>query len=247
MELLWWATRVRSCSKFFFCFDYFCSYQSHDFLINSYETGHAFPPDVGQGVNAGLQDVVALDRAMGSVDIVRGIDENNIDASTHKQGVNLGAALLAYQKNRGQEHAALIRIARFGGPYQYRQPWLRHRIGAMLWTMNFLFRTVVNKLSFGFIPSAIITSASDPSLTYRQVMRRADNTAFGFQFILLTFILRKILLRWSTLSQILKVSVPTEICAAFLALIILKGILPLNDSLENFLRRERYVGTVSSL
>lgn len=207
-------------------------------------TGHAFPPDVGQGVNSGLQDVVALDRALRNVDIVHG-DMSDDDASnmgTPMKARQLGTALLAYQTNRRPEHAALIRIARFGGPYQYRQPWLRHRIGAMIWTVNFLFRTIMNKLSFGFIPSAIITTASDPSLTYRQVMRRADCTAFGFQFVLMTFFLRWIQLRWPSLTNTLLIGVPVEVCAACAAFVILKGILPCKDQLETFLRRERYVG-----
>ena len=33
---------------------------------------HAFPPDIGHGVNAGLADVVALDRALKGQDTVSG-------------------------------------------------------------------------------------------------------------------------------------------------------------------------------
>jgi hypothetical protein len=195
-----------------------------------FEIGHAFPPDAGQGINAGLQDVVVLDRAL-----------RNIKAAKAKNEVRLGPALLAYQKNRSPEHAALTRIVRFASPYQYRQPWLRDRIGAQLWTMNFLFRMIVNKMSFGFIPPAIFTLLSDPSLTYRQIMRRADITAFGFQFLWLTFILRWMLLQRSSLRPLLMVNGSVEASAAGLALIILKGILPLKDQLEIFLRMERYV------
>ena len=130
-------------------------------------------------------------------------------------------------------------LTRFGGPYQYRQPWLRHRIGAMTWTMNFLFRIIMNKLSFGFIPSAIFSMASDPSLTYRQVMRRAGNAVFGFQLVASTFVFRWILLRWSSLNKIFMVGIPVEVSAACISLILLKGILPLKDQLESFLRRER--------
>lgn len=182
-----------------------------------------------------------MDRALRNVNIVSGDDTNRGTSNvvTPTKAINLTTALLAYQRNRGPEHAALIRMVRFGGPYQYRQPWLRHRIGAMIWTMNFLFRVIANKFSFGLIPSAIVTSASDPSLTYRQVMRRADSTAFGFQFILSTFTLRWILLRWPSLTKFLMVGVPVEMSAACLALVMLKGILPLKDQLEIFLRRER--------
>jgi hypothetical protein len=202
-------------------------------LTNIYATGHAFPPDVGQGVNSGLQDVVALDRALRNVDIVRGDDQVPTTVS------KLGTALLAYQKNRRPEHAALIRLTRFGGPYQYRQPWLRHRIGAMIWTMHFLFRVIMNKLSFGFIPSPILITAFDPSLTFRQVMRRADSAAFGLQFVVSVFVLRRILLQWSSLNKTLMFGIPVEASAACFALIFWKGIVPLKDQLESFLRRER--------
>jgi kynurenine 3-monooxygenase len=206
------------------------------------ETGHAYPPDIGQGVNAGLQDVVALDRALCNINIIHRIDDATSKEKTSTKTWNLGDALLAYQKNRGPEHAALIRIARFGGPYQYRQPWLRHRIGAMIWTMNFLFRTMVNKLSFGYISPPLLTLLSDPSLTYRHIMRRADITTFAFQFLLLTCVLRWILPRWSWFHQHWMLNLPLEMTTASLALIIVKGILPLKDRLESFMRRERYVG-----
>jgi hypothetical protein len=35
-------------------------------------TGHAFPPDIGEGVNAGLLDVIALDRALRGLYILTG-------------------------------------------------------------------------------------------------------------------------------------------------------------------------------
>jgi len=74
--------------------------------------GHSFPPDIGQGINAGFMDVVALDRALRGVDISKNKPvESPISSS-------LGDALLAYQKNRGPEHRALIRLARFGAPFQ---------------------------------------------------------------------------------------------------------------------------------
>lgn len=138
-----------------------------------------------------MQDVVALDRALRCVDIVRG------DAGRTQPPTKLGPSLLSYQRNRRPEHAALIRLARFGSPYQYRQPWLRHRIGAFLWTSNVLFRLLLNKFSMGLIPpAAIMIMASNPSLTFRQVMRQADATAFSLQFLSLSWIVRTILRIW---------------------------------------------------
>lgn len=74
-------------------------------------SGHAFPPDIGQGINAGLMDVVALDRALTGRNI--GTGEPLPEPPT-----TLGDALLQYQRNRRPEHRALIRLARFGAPFQ---------------------------------------------------------------------------------------------------------------------------------
>ena len=133
---------------------------------------HAFPPDIGQGINAGLQDVLALDRALCGQDITTGKPPKTTSDQQPKPKA-LGDALEAYQRNRGPEHKALIRIAKCGAPYQYKQSWTRDRIGRKLWMANVLLRMVLNKLSFGLIPPAAISLLQNSDLTYRQVMRRA--------------------------------------------------------------------------
>jgi hypothetical protein len=107
-------------------------------------------------------DVVALDRALRGEDIVRGSSSSSATAS-FSTPANLGRAL--------------IRLARFGAPYQYNQSWLRDRIGKQLWTINVVFRVFLNKVSRGWIPTAAILVAQRHELTYRQVMRRADATS----------------------------------------------------------------------
>jgi len=133
------------------------------------DSAHAFPPDIGQGINAGLMDVIALDRALRGDDIVKGNATGRFPAS-------LGQALDRYQRNRVPEHRALIRLARFGAPYQYNQPWRRDRLGKKMWTANVVFRVALHKLSRGLIPRTAILMAQDSKLTFRQVMRRADST-----------------------------------------------------------------------
>jgi hypothetical protein len=81
-----------------------------------------------------------------------------------------------YEQNRKGEHRALIRLARFGAPYQYNQSWWKDRLGKQLWTLNVVIRVLLNKVSFGVIPSAAILVAQKNELTYRQVMRKADAT-----------------------------------------------------------------------
>lgn len=144
---------------------------------------HAFPPDIGQGINAGLQDVVALDRALS------GKDSRSDESLDSGEDLTVGERLLNYQRNRGPEHKALIRLARCGAPYQYRQPWMRDRIGRFLHTSNVIFRLLLNKLSGGLVPpAAIMIMAKRHELTYRQVMRRAALTSRIIKLALLSLL-----------------------------------------------------------
>jgi kynurenine 3-monooxygenase len=149
---------------------------------------HAFPPDIGQGINAGFQDVVVMDRSF------RGYLSKYLDVSSVTmqpsaievdENTTLSSALHRYQENRFYEHKALIRLARFGSPYQYRQPWLRDRIGRFLWSINVALRQVLHQVSGGIIPPvAILLLSQRLDLTYRHVMRRADWTCRSMKAIL---------------------------------------------------------------
>ena len=137
---------------------------------------HAFPPDIGQGINSGLSDVEALDRALQGKDIVTNEPKDSAPAT-------LGDALKEYERVRVPEVKSLIRLARFGSPYQYRQPLYKDRIGRFLWSINVAFRLALNKLSGGVIPPAAIMMAMNKDLTFRQVMRRADLTTAGLMAV----------------------------------------------------------------
>jgi len=134
---------------------------------------HSFPPDIGQGVNAGLADVVALDRALGDRD----------GGADGRGGV--GASLERYQREHAPETAALIRLARFGAPYQYKQPHRVDRVLQKMWTLNVVVRLVLNKLTFGLVQQQAIMLSQNNDLSFRQVMRRADLTTAGFKAIAL--------------------------------------------------------------
>ena len=131
---------------------------------------HAFPPDCGQGVNAGLQDVVALDRALRGQDISTGSPAVGDKANYFM----LGDALDAYQKNRAPEHRALVQMAHCFAPYQYGQSRRRDQIGAFLWSLNVQVRVLLNKATFGWFPSAAYFIGQNHDLTFRQVMFRAN-------------------------------------------------------------------------
>ena len=160
---------------------------------------HAFPPDIGQGINSGLQDVMALDRALKGQDIIAKSYGNKNDIDDKKVATpmpSLKSALAAYQTNRGPEHRALTRLARFGGPYQYNQSWPRDRIGKQLHTMNFLFRLLMNKITLGVFPPPCIVltyqkpkKSGDPMPTFRQVMRRCDGATLAIKATLALAIL----------------------------------------------------------
>ena len=170
---------------------------------------HAFPPDIGQGINAGLQDVVALDQSFRGEDIDTRVLDSPSSSRSRTQNVPfspkpLSEALTAYQTNRVAEHKALIRLARFGSPYQYRQPWIRDRIGRFLWTLNVALRMLLNKVVQSPPPSVLVTNQR-PDLTYRQVMKRADNLTFVLQALALQAIgmrLRLLKVTWVLYSWI---------------------------------------------
>ena len=166
-----------------------CQYSPGSAVSNGHGTGivlagdacHAFPPDIGQGINAGLQDVVVLDRALRGCDLRTGAALAATTTTTPQSPLSLAQALQVYQRNRGPEHRALIRLARFGAPYQYRQPWKRHRLGSALWTANVVLRALLHKVTFGRVPPAAILMAQGNALTFRQVMRRADATTWALR------------------------------------------------------------------
>ena len=145
------------------------------------DSAHAFPPDIGQGINSGLTDVVALDRALRGADMLTG--EGGCPDGGGKiatgGGVNYREALGSYQRVREPEVRALIRLARFGSPYQYRQPLRLDRIGRKLYMANVALRLVLNKLTFGLIPPHCFFLAMDPNMTFQRIMRRSDLTAAG--------------------------------------------------------------------
>ena len=135
---------------------------------------HAFPPDIGQGVNAGLMDVVCLDRALQGRSAITGeavsINEPNLQANLER-----------YQKDHAPETAALIRLSRFGAPYQYKQPHRADRLLLKLWTLNVAMRLLLNKVTLGLVQKPAILLVQDSNLTFRQVMRRADMTTAGLK------------------------------------------------------------------
>ena len=143
---------------------------------------HAFSPDIGQGVNAGLMDVVCLDRALSGLDVETGKELAAADNDAPTLEVNLKR----YQKQHAPETAALIRLARFGAPYQYNQPHRADRFLKTLWTANVAMRLLLSKVTFGLIQPPCILLSQNQDLTFRQVMNRADRTTALLKTMLLS-------------------------------------------------------------
>uniref|UniRef100_A0A7S3Q8B6 FAD-binding domain-containing protein n=1 Tax=Chaetoceros debilis TaxID=122233 RepID=A0A7S3Q8B6_9STRA len=134
------------------------------------DSAHSFPPDIGQGINAGLSDVVQFDKTLRSTE------------------GNLGTKLRAYERIQGPETKALIRIARFGFPYQYDLPVPILKLRKKLWTANAATRLLLNKLSFSVIPKCMIMSTADHEVSYRKVARKADLTTTMLMTLLLSVV-----------------------------------------------------------
>lgn len=140
------------------------------------DAAHAFPPDLGQGVNSGLDDVFSLYVAL---------REENCD---------FAKALPAYEQRRAPEAKAICRLMQFGYvscpshplfctlivsllspfffskktryPYQYNQAIIMKN----LCLANFALRMLLNKIMpFVFSPPAFFMVQGNPELSYAQV------------------------------------------------------------------------------
>jgi len=149
---------------------FFLSLSNNTHVALAGDALHAFPPDLGQGVNSGFEDVHALGLAL----------ENGSSKS-------LGEALVVYEQTRKPEVAALCELMVFGFPYQYRQAPFK----GMLALANFALRLGLNKL----LPSAFAPPAfflvQDASISMVEIVRRAHDTTrklYGLLFaVIATF------------------------------------------------------------
>jgi kynurenine 3-monooxygenase len=120
------------------------------------DAAHVFPPDLGQGVNAALEDVILLCEAL---------DAANTD------GGGMHDALRRYEAGRDADVSALMRLMVIGGPYQYGQ----HRGWSAVWMANRLLRAGLARLAPGvFYPQVV--SCINRDLRYSEVLAKVDET-----------------------------------------------------------------------
>ena len=169
---------------------------------------HSFPPDLGQGVNAALCDVMMLGKCFKDVLVARNNNNNNSKSdnnindetttttttttSTKKSSSSVSVvaqALKMYETTNGPETRALIALARCGAPFQYEQSSRIMKFRKLLWTANVALRLLLNKVTKGMSPKPAILLMMDARLSFRQVMKRANTlTGILWSSVVLTFL-----------------------------------------------------------
>lgn len=95
-------------------------------------------------------------------------------------------------------YRGLIRIARFGAPNQYRQSWLRDRIGQKTCFANFSLLFLLSKITFGLVPPPSMVLMSDAkAFTYRYVAQRSDTFNLIVRALAVLLAARFLLLRFA--------------------------------------------------
>ena len=118
----------------------------HCILIG--DAAHAFPPDLGMGVNSAFEDVSELE--------------------PYLSGNDLGGELTRYAARREPEHAALVRLVQQVHPYQYNQtPWR-----LKLWTVRFLAQLILHKASFGLVEMPGFMLSQRHTMPFTEMERR---------------------------------------------------------------------------
>jgi kynurenine 3-monooxygenase len=127
---------------------------------------HVFPPDLGQGVNSGFEDVVEFDNAISSA-----------------KG-DLESALGNLEKTRLPEVKALCELMSFAYPYQYNQKPLLSK----LWILNFGIRLFLNKIFPKVFAKSAFFLVQDNEIKYSQILTRCHQTTRRLLFLGIPFL-----------------------------------------------------------
>lgn len=133
------------------------------------DAAHAFPPDLGQGVNSALEDVAVLGRCL--------------DSSEGPQQVSL--ALKEFQSQRIADVKALCSLVSFAYPFQYNQDLLRK----ILWQLNMGLRLLLSRLLPRVFHPPATLMVGDSKLSYSEVLRRAHLTTQRLKLLGMTLVL----------------------------------------------------------
>ena len=115
---------------------------------------HCFPPDIGQGVNAALEDVYVLNQVLAE----------NEDELTR--------SLPGYEAVRSPDVEAIVRLAQIAAPWQYNQAPLRSR----LWLIGYVIRLGLSRC-LPFVSPPIVFLIRNSQLAYREIWLREQRTS----------------------------------------------------------------------
>jgi len=107
------------------------------------DAAHAFPPDLGQGVNSALEDVCVLMDALKAGGALPPPDSEQQDVSFSSF---LSGGLQRYQAERAPAAEALARIVRVGFPHQYDQSFWRAKVFVLGLGLRLLLSKTLGKL-----------------------------------------------------------------------------------------------------
>ena len=129
------------------------------------DAAHAFPPDLGLGVNSALEDVYLLGQELAM-----------------SEGA-LSAAAARYESARLPESRALVRLVRKVFPHQYNHiPW-RFKISMV----KFFAQLGLSKISGGLIDEPGFKLSQNEKIGYRELERRILKTDITL-YVMLTLI-----------------------------------------------------------
>ncbi|MBW4646249.1 MAG: FAD-dependent monooxygenase [Goleter apudmare HA4340-LM2] len=150
-----------------YCSGFYCLLQQGDAVgvVLIGDTIHCFPPDIGQGVNAALEDVYILNEALS------------------KSDDDISFALPLYESLRIDDTKALVRLAQTSFPWQYNQDRLRQ----FLWGINFFLRLKLSRLlPYLFSPQSFFL-IQNYQLSYQEVLvKERRTTQMLYLFSLMT-------------------------------------------------------------
>jgi 2-polyprenyl-6-methoxyphenol hydroxylase-like FAD-dependent oxidoreductase len=128
------------------------------------DAAHAFPPDLGMGVNSALEEVFTLKRLL----------------DQHREHV--GRACEAFARRRLPENRSLVRLVQRVHPYQYNQvPW---RLKA--WFLKFMLQRSLTRLTRGAIPAPGFVLSQKYRMDFSTMEQQYLRAELGFRMVAAT-------------------------------------------------------------